>query len=531
MILAPRFLPRLAALVGLCAMLCSAQDPAPEAPVVEVAPAQALEEWYQRFKPRDAFWRGSKTELSNLLKDVQLQAQRSPDDMRAAGRVLLDLAGLRATRVPRREDFGGGSDRQRTRRSAFETLDALARGPAGTQIVSWMADEILSSKTQNSTERRRMALFFVQRQRPERGKIALLSVARDPRDPLRPDVLTTLATWPDEAVDLFLVGLIGRKFDKTQRPHPFNLLLARVRDAEHPLGQRASAALEDRLKLMLISTNWRHASRAIELARGLAPERQVPLLIDALSAWTRRERGGGGSRRILDDVVRELRRISGRSVGRNPKNWITWWIAVRQGKAKLADESTPEQQEARTQAAFFGLRPVTDKVTFVIDYSGSMANEWGTQGHSRYVEAIEQMMKFLQATGEETRFNVILFSSEPLRSSPHLVRATAGTLMRARDSMLMREPNGGTRLRPAVELALRLDRDGNVDPERLEADTVIVLCDGETEEGRGWVQPLLTRIQAEAQVKFHCVLIGSNGDGTLETLAGETGGDFIRIGG
>ena len=173
---------------------------------------------------------------------------------------------------------------------------------------------------------------------------------------------------------------------------------------------------------------------------------------------------------------------------------------------------------------FFGLRPVTDKVTFVIDYSGSMANGWGTEGHSRYVEAIEQMTRFLQAGGKEMRFNIILFSSEPLRSSPQLVRATAGTLMRARESMLMRSPDGGTRLRSAIELALRLDGSGDVDPERLEADTIIVLCDGETEEGPSWVRPLLARIQAAAQVKFHCVLIGSKGDGALETLASETAG-------
>ena len=257
----------------------------------------------------------------------------------------------------------------------------------------------------------------------------------------------------------------------------------------------------------------------------------MPLLLDALSACTGREQSGGGSRRILDDVVRELRRISGKSIGRNPKNWITWWIAVRQGRAQLADPDVEQAEPEKTEATFFGLRPMTDQVTFVIDRSGSMETEWDTMEHSRYAEAVEQMMRFLQAGGPATRFNVILFSDEPLRSSPHLVRATARNLSRSRSSLLERRPSGNTFLRPAIELALRLDSNGNADPRLLEADTIIVLCDGETGEGRDWVKPLLERVQATTRVRIHCVLIGVQGDGTLEALAEGTGGDFLRIGG
>ena len=100
-----------------------------------------------------------------------------------------------------------------------------------------------------------------------------------------------------------------------------------------------------------------------------------------------------------------------------------------------------------------------------------------------------------------------------------------------RDSLLRREPHGGTFLRPAVELALRLDSNGDVDAERLQADTIIVLCDGETGEGKGWVGPLLERINGEARVVFHTVLIGHRGDGTLEELSERSGGDFLAIGG
>jgi len=493
--------------------------------------ADGLGRWYAEWNRLEAFWgEGGETDYATLLRASAVEAPLSRARMVANGVVLLDLASWGLSRRPVSSDYVGGGDRHRMRRRARQTLDGLIDRERGRQMLDWMADEVLALRSTHPVPRRLLALELCSSHRTESGKLAMLTIGRDLKDPLRAEVLDVLSTWPDEAVDLFLVGLIGRKFDKNLKPHPFNLLLQRIHEVEVPLGTRATDLLVDRLRITLLSTDWREASRSIELSRGMEPKHQVPLLLDALSAWTRREKSGGGSRRILNDVVRELQRISGLSVGRNPKNWITWWIAVRQGRAQIADPNyIPD--EPRTHATFFGLRPVTDQVTFVIDYSGSMATEWGTSEHSRYVEAIEQMMRFLQAAGPETRFNVILFSDQPLRSSPHLIRATPRNLSRARDSLLKREPGGGTFLRPAVELALRLDSKGDVDADRLQADTIIVLCDGETGEGKGWVAPLIDRVNGEARVNFHTVLIGHRGDGTLESLSERSGGDFLAIGG
>jgi hypothetical protein len=43
------------------------------------------------------------------------------------------------------------------------------------------------------------------------------------------------------------------------------------------------------------------------------------------------------------------------------------------------------------------------------------------------------------------------------------------------------------------------------------------------------VLPFLQRNNAKARITFHCVQIGPGGDGTLELLASETGGDFRRV--
>lgn len=88
---------------------------------------------------------------------------------------------------------------------------------------------------------------------------------------------------------------------------------------------------------------------------------------------------------------------------------------------------------------------------------------------------------------------------------------------------------GGTVLSPAIHEALRLGPKGQVNLEELEIDTVIVLCDGETQDGPTWVTPLLEAIGEETAVRFHGVQIGGFGDGTLQQLADLTGGRFLRV--
>lgn len=442
---------------------------------------------------------------------------------------LLDLYHLGLPGAPTPRQLREASRAGRHRASAYDALDRVLSGPRAEAWLSWMAHDVLLGRERHSESRRQVALGLLIDHRSEAGKLAILTIARDVEDPLRPAALSSMPAWRDEAVDLFLVGLVGRTFDKRGgAPHPFNLLLERIRDSSAPLGLRATQKLNKRIAYMLISPDWRIASRGIELARGIDPTEGIPLLLDALQVWNRRfEFGGEGSKRVQHEVVRELQRISGMEIGAYARRWRTWWIAVRQGRAPLRRASAAA--EGRTSASFFGIQPSSDRVTFVIDCSGSMGTEWGTSGHSRYQEAIDQMMQYLQASGEDTRFNVILFNDSTERSSAHLVAATTKTLEKARNELLEFVPDLGTKLRPAVELALRMGPGGTFDPKLVTADTVVVLCDGETAEGPRWVRPLLERIHAEARVVFHCVMIGQRGDGTLELLAERSGGDFVRV--
>jgi hypothetical protein len=416
-------------------------------------------------------------------------------------------------------------------------LQRALQAPWGRSIARALAENVLPRSGATATGARELALELLLEGRWRVAVPSLLSVARSEADPLRARVLLALPAFEDEAVDTYLVRAIAKSFDKRHGPHPFNLLLERIR-GDTPLGERASVQLVARLAQMFLSTDWRDASRACVLSRGLEPSRAVPLLIDGLSAWNRRGRLGVGSLRVQNEIAAELRLLSGRTIGLDPDAWTTWWIAVRQGRIPLTAEAGARPAEAsgtrdgaRTQASFFGLRPVSDHVTFIIDHSGSMSTGWGTRGWSRFVEAVDQMMRYLQAAGERTHFDVILFSDQPVRSNERMLLATPANLERLRASLLQRKPDGSTCLKPAVLAALAMGETEGIDYERLEADTIIVLCDGETAEGPLWVAPLLERVGAESRVQFHCVLMGGRDDGALSSLAEGTGGEFLRIGG
>ena len=165
----------------------------------------------------------------------------------------------------------------------------------------------------------------------------------------------------------------------------------------------------------------------------------------------------------------------------------------------------------------------------MIDRSGSMDADFGRRGHTRYEEALSQMVELLEGLGTDTRFGLMLFSNGHARWSSKLRPATSGNLGSALNWAKRKGASGGTHLQPAIRSTLELDRKGRPDLDKLEADTIIVLCDGATEEGSAWVKPLLRRVGPEACVVFHCVQIGPGGDGTLEDLALQTGGEFTRV--
>ncbi|MEX1025498.1 MAG: VWA domain-containing protein, partial [Planctomycetota bacterium] len=363
--------------------------------------------------------------------------------------------------------------------------------------------------------------------RPAAALPGLLDAVRARDDRLRSAALGALVGWPSARVHTFFLEALESNYPPLAQ---LDRHLARV---EQPLDPASQRRLATALLKLTGANGWRGAARANRLVRHLEPKVAVPFLLEALRLWVEREREGRGSRRIRQELVDHLRRISGRSLGTTCADWTGWWRSVCDGRIPLADE-VPETQ--LSTASFFGLRPISDRVVFVLDRSGSMKEPFHADGkrdkpavQNRYDEAVEQVFRYLTAAGDETRFGLVVFSDGADRWQRELEAATPGAIDQARRWLERREPAGGTHLRPGIDLACQVDRDGAIDLETLEADTIVVLCDGATAEGPAWVDPWLTR-HAAAELVFHGVLIQTAGDGTLRALSEGTGGDFIVVG-
>jgi len=278
----------------------------------------------------------------------------------------------------------------------------------------------------------------------------------------------------------------------------------------------------------LTAEDWHLASRGISISKALTDRRAAPPLIEAMNIWLTRKEAGLQAARVLGEIEEQLVARSGLKLGQRPERWRTWWRSVKVGEVGLPADSP---SAARTHADFFGLRPETDRVIFVLDRSGSMDADFrrsgtdaGRKQPTRFDEATAQLLRCVEDLGESARFDVILFSDRARRFRGELVTAQEKNLQSLAKWIRSNGPDGGTHLRPSIDMAMSRE-----DPAALEADTIIVLCDGETVEGGAWVAPFIRSENDKARVRFHAVQLGGRSDGALEALCSHTDGDYVEV--
>ncbi len=457
--------------------------------------------------------------LDSALSGARAQEEEVPHPLDEA---LLDLAAMGLGPHHRRsksepENPLSVKVRDAARRRLAQRMDASS------DTFDWLARSVLQEKKE-VVARRIAALQTLAVGRAE-GALEPVLVTASVRKPaeLRRAAINAMCGWPHSSITAFLFERTS--FEEEGGAIELSMFTKHLEQVSSALSDEEEARILERVAGNLAADDWREAARALSVVRLLNTDEVYPTLIDALEAWSLRRGEKIASRRLETDLADELTRRTGRAMGTHPERWRSWWKLVQEGKVL-----PPDEEGERTEATFFSLRPSSDRVTFIIDRSGSMSAKFSPDTtRSRYSQAVEQTLNYLMISGEETLFNVILFSNEMLRYKPRLQVATERNREALERWLLYNGPEGGTHLREAVESALELRRDGDVDLGRLESDTVVVLCDGATYAGPDWVLPTLERVRDRAQVVFHCVQIGREGDGTLELLSSASGGDFIQI--
>lgn len=461
--------------------------------------------------------------LGEAIADVRLMRRVEPEREREIASALLDLLGITL------ELYSPAAEERLTppMRDAREALaQALEDGFDG-DFGLFLTRDVLARAQSHPIERRRAAAWLYTRRKVPGSELALLTAARDHDRPLRAIALEALVGCPGEAVHRFFVDAYGSASDVSD---PARMLAERhFGRVRFEAGSPASVALTALVRRDLVDASWRKASQAIAMSAAFDDSESVPWLIEALGTWKSRAERGLQGLRVAHEIELQLERRSGRRLGIHPENWLAWWDALRSGKIKKA--STAAYYPEATRPSFFGLEIQSDRVLFVVDRSGSMSTMFDEERTraTRWQEATAQLCGFVEGLGAQAKFGVVVFHDYAEAWRSKLVPADAGHVSGARQWLTSQRPEGATRLRSGIEQALDCGQDGEPDLSKVEADTVVVLCDGATNEGAAWIEPFLERVNPRLRITFHSVLIGTAGDGALEALAKGSGGQFLRI--
>ncbi len=497
----------------------------------EDAPARAARWFAQAQREAERLPPERLSALETIVADLRILVASQPELRQAAALALLDLASL----APRGAGARWGTPLEDASALAFE---ALGRGLDLDREHSFalaLAGEAANRAPQHPAPRRRAALEALRERRLEATLSSVLAALDDPVREVRDAAAQALSGWDQPQVHQAMIGqwLRVRADPRWSASRALERHFAALRlPRDGPLER----ALFDALRPDLVGRDWRAVVRALRASRALDNALAVPVLIESLGLWVGRRRaweaaGARGPRtardgislRVEQEFVAALEERSGKRIGAYPERWARWW--------RNAHDDAPSEEGGAggqaTRAGFYGLRPATDRVCFVLDNSGSMGQA-SREATSRYARALSEMERFLRELGPGARFRVVLFSSKLEVWKQELVPATPAAIGEALHWAGYHKPDGGTELRPAIEHVLRLDRQGEPVLARLEEDTVIVLCDGATAEGPRWVEPLLERVGPATCVAFHCVMIGRGGDGALQALAELSGGACVE---
>ncbi len=455
-------------------------------------------------------------ELRARVTDLRIAWSIDSSQQRASAACLLDL--LAVTLDPA-SAYESTTPRAQLRQML---LDVFAQH-ASAELDRFLSREVLSMAQSQPLPRRLAALALLVRKPSPGVMLALLQATRDPDERLRSLALEGLSGWPDTGVHGLFLGLL----ENSRENASLRAAEAHFTRVKLGAGTPEERRLEPLVRADIARGDWRAATRAIQLSRALDDTSAMPLLIPALEHWQRRAEAGLQSLRILRELERSLEERTGFGLAFDVNAWRAAWAAASAGtRPPRAAAAVP-----RTQAGFFALEIWSDRVTFVIDRSGSMSDVMkGPEARTRWREAVAQLLQCVRGLEQGSRFNVVLFHDIAQPWKEELVPVTAENLAEL-GRWLDMTPGGSTALKAGIERGLLASGAKERSGERRlsEADTFVLLCDGATNEGVGWVAPFLERVQTVSRTRFHGVQIGTSGDGALEALARGSTGQFLRI--
>jgi HEAT repeat protein len=320
------------------------------------------------------------------------------------------------------------------------------------------------------------------------------------------------ADWVDELMGLARDKEIGARMGAAAA-----LLVLRTPDAV--------AKLHD----LLEDTSWQVRAEALQQVGNLRRKESIPLLIERMD----RETG-----RLQRDISSVLRLVTGLDHGTQSARWRAWWAGEGERydlpsyeQAVAAERARNERRGAgATQSTFYGLEVVSDRVTFVLDHSGSMNAAAGSDGRSRSDAsdgptrldvAKQELEKALNGLADEVLFNIVFFETRVSPWRDDMIETSAKTREAAIAFTRGQRAAGGTNIYDALLAAYD-------DPR---VDTIYLLSDGSPTAGSvvepGEIRERINRLNRTRKIQINCISIGTPSP-FLRGLANDTGGSYTE---
>ncbi|MCA9149230.1 MAG: HEAT repeat domain-containing protein [Planctomycetales bacterium] len=377
------------------------------------------------------------------------------------------------------------------------------------QLSEWIRDPARDNRQrqeeagQNLEPAAEVANFTPESAVPELSYAILVALRAFEHEEVR-DVALRLVRHPDPRIALLAVDILGAQREETAVP-------AIIEFSQTPHFQR-EYAVRSGVLLALLQIGTTEAYEWLEVLR--------PTLSGQLRVWldfSLDERNGQQARvnpQPAADLIVSQQPLRAGDQGVNPEG----------RNSTIADSyRVDDAQRRRYQApTFFGLPVYADRVTFVIDFSGTMS-QWTSGRTTRLDAAKREALQVVQGLRANQRFRVIGFDQHVVSLTPSLVEANPANKLGLTVQLTKLQNGGGTNLYGGLQAALQ-------DP--IQPELILLLSDGDPTAGE-IVKPDDILRAVDYQNLFRRVTISTVSIGQksrlMEALARRNGGEYRRV--